>query len=173
MNDESGVLIEGYELSPMILQPWHPPYYRERLSRPGMTKAMDLLMWDLEVEDRDKVLPVIWELAEKVEREHGIRVRPMRRLPAAQRHGRLRRGLQRRVVEELGLRPVLEEGSRRLREDMQLVFDKHWFMIAEKEDTGEVVGDGDHDPRRQPGAGEDERQAAAARLVALPQQEAG
>ena len=31
MNDESGVLIEGYELRPMILQPWNPPYYAELL----------------------------------------------------------------------------------------------------------------------------------------------
>ena len=28
MNDESGVLIEGFELEPMIRQPWHPPYYQ-------------------------------------------------------------------------------------------------------------------------------------------------
>ena len=29
MNDESGMLIEGYELRPMIRQPWHPPYYKQ------------------------------------------------------------------------------------------------------------------------------------------------
>ena len=55
-----------------------------------MEKAMDLLMWKLEVEDRDKVLPVIWELAEKAQSEHGIRVRPMKQPAAAQRHGLLR-----------------------------------------------------------------------------------
>src|SRR5207253_1403870 len=80
MNDESGVLIEGFDLRPMIDQPWQPPYYQQRVERAGLTKAMDLLMWNLEVSDRDKVLPVIFELAEKVQSEHGIRVRPMRRL---------------------------------------------------------------------------------------------
>ena len=36
MNDESGILVEGFELRPMILQPWHPPYYqRAARSRPG------------------------------------------------------------------------------------------------------------------------------------------
>ena len=67
MNDESGVLIEGFELRPMIRQPWHPPYYQQRMEQVGMTKAMDLLMWNLEVSDREKVLPVIFELAEKVQ----------------------------------------------------------------------------------------------------------
>ena len=28
-NDEIGILIEGYERRPMILENWHPPYYRE------------------------------------------------------------------------------------------------------------------------------------------------
>ena len=44
-NDECGLLIEGYEIPPMILQPWHPPYYRELLEAQGSRKRMDLLMW--------------------------------------------------------------------------------------------------------------------------------
>ncbi len=35
MNDESGILIEGFDLRPMILQPWNPPYYPSAWSRPG------------------------------------------------------------------------------------------------------------------------------------------
>src|SRR5215211_7594131 len=46
-NDECGLLIEGYDLHPMVLEPWHPPYYRELLEGLGMSKTMDLLMWEL------------------------------------------------------------------------------------------------------------------------------
>ena len=35
MNDESGVLIEGFERAPMIKKPWHPPYYQRAARRPG------------------------------------------------------------------------------------------------------------------------------------------
>src|SRR6187402_358876 len=28
-NDEIGILIEGFERRPRILEPWHPPHYRE------------------------------------------------------------------------------------------------------------------------------------------------
>ena len=31
----------------MILQPWHPPYYRDLLESQGLDEAMDLLMWKL------------------------------------------------------------------------------------------------------------------------------
>src|SRR2546421_5143179 len=43
LNDESGVLFEGFEFEPMIRHPWHPPYYRQRCEAAGLTKAMDLL----------------------------------------------------------------------------------------------------------------------------------
>src|SRR4029453_5728738 len=51
MNDESGVLVEGYEREPMIKQPWHPPYYRARCEEVGLEKAMDLWMWELDISD--------------------------------------------------------------------------------------------------------------------------
>src|SRR3954452_19995330 len=28
MNEESGIVIEGHDLPPMLRQPWHPPYYQ-------------------------------------------------------------------------------------------------------------------------------------------------
>ena len=38
-NDEIGVLIDGYELRPMILEPWHPPYYRELIEAAGLRQG--------------------------------------------------------------------------------------------------------------------------------------
>ena len=161
MNDESGMLIEGFELRPMIVQPWHPPYYQQRMEQAGMTKAMDLLMWNLEVTDRDKVLP--GDL--RAGREGPVRARDPRTADAppaaAQRHGRLRRGLQLGLVEQLGLRALLEEGPRRLRPGaaarlrQALVHDRR----ARRHRRGGRHGD--HGPRHQPGAGEDEGQVAA------------
>ena len=40
---------------------------------------MDLLKWSLHVSGRDKVLPIIFELADKLEPEHGITIRGMRK----------------------------------------------------------------------------------------------
>jgi GNAT superfamily N-acetyltransferase len=97
-------------------------------------------MWNLEVSDRDRVLPVIFELADKVEREHGIRVRPMRR-----RH--LRRDLDAFAevynsawADNWDFVPYSKRDLDAYALELHLVFDKHWFMIAERVDTGEVVG---------------------------------
>jgi GNAT superfamily N-acetyltransferase len=139
MNDESGVLIEGYERKPMIAQPWNPPYYRERLEQAGMAKAIDLLMWSLDVSGRDKVLPVIWELAGKVESEHGIRVRPMRRWQLRKDMDAFAEVYNSAWSKNWDFVPYSKKDLDAYAQELQLVFDKHWFMIAERIDDGEVV----------------------------------
>jgi GNAT superfamily N-acetyltransferase len=140
MNEESGILVEGFDLRPMIKQPWHPPYYQQRMEQAGMSKAIDLLMWKLEVEDRDKVLPVIWELAEKVQSEHGIRVRPMRRRQLRKDMDSFAEVYNAAWVKNWDFVPYSKKDLDAYAQEIQLVFDKHWCFIAEKEDTGEVVG---------------------------------
>jgi GNAT superfamily N-acetyltransferase len=140
MNEESGILVEGFELRPMIKQPWHPTYYQQRIEQAGLTKAMDLLMWNLEVSDRAKVLPVIFELAEKVQTEHGIRVRPMRRRQLRKDMDSFAEVYNSAWSDNWDFVPYSKKDLDAYAQEMQLVFDKHWFMIAEREDTGEVVG---------------------------------
>ncbi len=140
MNDESGVLIEGYGVRPMIAQPWNPPYYRERMEQAGMGKAMDLLMWNLEVENRDKVMPVIWELAEQVQSEHGIRVRPMRRRQLRKDMDSFAEVYNAAWSKNWDFVPYSKKDLDAFAQELQIAFDKHWFMLAEREDTGEVVG---------------------------------
>jgi GNAT superfamily N-acetyltransferase len=140
MNNESGILVEGFELRPMIVQPWHPPYYQQLVERAGMTKAMDLLMWNLEVTERDNVLPVIWELAEKVESEHGIRVRPMRRMQLRKDLDAFAEVYNSAWSKNWDFVPYSKKDLDALAQELHIAFDKHWFMIAERVDTGEVVG---------------------------------
>ena len=140
MNDESGILIEGFDLRPMILQPWNPPQYQQLIEHSGMSKAMDLLMWNLEVSDRDKVLPVIFELAEKVQSEHGIRVRPMRRRQLRKEMDAFAQVYNAAWSKNWDFVPYSKKDLDAYAQELQLVFDKNWFMIAEREDTGEVVG---------------------------------
>ena len=92
-------------------------------------------MWELEISDRAKILPVIFKLAEQVEPRHGITIRRMTPALAAQGHGPLRRGLQRGLERELGLRRRTRKKDLDVyAQEMQLVFDRNWFMVAETAD---------------------------------------
>jgi hypothetical protein len=139
MNDEAGVMYAGFDREPMVKQPWHPPYYQRLCEEAGLEKAIDLWMWELYIQGRDKVLPVVWELAEKLEPEHGIRIRRMTRRT-------LRRDLE--VFREIyndawkrnwGFVPYSEEDIDAYAQELHLVFDPAWFMIAETT-SGKPVG---------------------------------
>jgi len=133
MNDESGILIEGFELEPMIRQPWHPPYYRARCEEAGLVKAMDLLSWELHLAERDKVMPILPKIAERAASRHGISVRKMSRW-------RLRRDIDEFAKvynaawsQNWGFVPYAKEDLDELARTLQLVFSREWFMIAEQD----------------------------------------
>ena len=54
LNDDGGMLVEGFDLRPMILQTWNPPWYPQMIEQAAVAKAMDLQMWNLEVTGRER-----------------------------------------------------------------------------------------------------------------------
>jgi GNAT superfamily N-acetyltransferase len=131
MNDESGVMIEGFERQPMIRQPWQPPYYQRHAEAAGLGKAMDLLMWELEIADRERMLPVIFKLADEVEPRHGIRLRKMSRRSLRKDMDRFAEVYNSAWSENWGFSPYSKKDLDAYAQEMQLVFDQHWFMVAE------------------------------------------
>ncbi len=132
MNDESGILIEGFDRPPILRQPWHPPYYAQLLEQAGMAKAMDLFMWDLHFSDRyTGMMEFLPAIAEKARTEHGVSIRKMSRW-------RLRRELDEfaKVYNAAWSRnwdfvPFSKEDLDGEALSFQLIFDRDWFMVAE------------------------------------------
>jgi GNAT superfamily N-acetyltransferase len=139
MNDESGVLIEGFEREPMIRQAWHPPYYRRLCEEAGLEKCVDTFMWSLHITGRERVMPIIWELAEQLEPKHGIRIRKMSR-----RHLRRELDAFAEIYNEawsrnFGFVPYSKTDLDAYAQELQIVYDRDWFMIAEDAE-GKTVG---------------------------------
>jgi len=139
MNDESGVLVAGFDREPMIRQPWHPPHLARLCERAGLEKAVDLLMWELVISDRAKILPIIVELAEKVEPEHGIRIRRMSQRSLRRDMDAFAEIYNEAWKRNFGFVPYSKKDLDAYVQEMRLVFDPDWFMVAERTDTGEAV----------------------------------
>lgn len=140
-NDELGILIEGFELRPMILQNWHPPFYKELLEDLGYGKAMDLLMWYLELgklKEGDQFAPEIHAAAEKALRDEGIAIRNFdkRNLPEEMR--RFSEVYNEAWSDNWGFVPATDAEIEFHAKTLKQVLDEDWGFIAEKD--GETVG---------------------------------
>jgi len=110
MNDECGILIEGFDEPSMILEPWHPPYYRRLIEAEGLTKAIDLLMWELwfgQLKEGTEMHPLIHAAAAK-SREEGVVLRPMRKADMAAEVGRFMEVYNEAWGDNWGFVPITE-----------------------------------------------------------------
>jgi GNAT superfamily N-acetyltransferase len=140
-NDECGLLIEGYDRHPYILEPWHPPYYKERLEGLGYGKTMDLLMWNLEMgglRKGDAFADAIHAVADKVESEHGIRVRNIEMRNLEEEMARFMEVYNSAWERNWGFVPVTDEEVAFQAKNLKQVLDPRWCFIADRD--GETLG---------------------------------
>ena len=137
LNDECGVLVEGHEHDPLIQQPWTHRYYTGLLEQAGYAKAIDLLMWSLWVSDRDKVLPIVFELAEKLEPEHGITIRHLNKRDLEAEARRFVDVYNAAWKDNWGFVPLSYREMIHTAKENRLLLDPNWMMFAEKD--GETV----------------------------------
>jgi GNAT superfamily N-acetyltransferase len=138
MNDESGVLIDGFELDPVIRQPWQPPYYQRRCEEAGLTKAMDLFAWAIYLSERESVLPILPEIAEQAQTKHGITLRDMTRRSLRRDMDEFAKVYNAAWSENWGFVPYGKEDLDEYARTLQLVYRRGWFKVAEID--GQTVG---------------------------------
>ncbi len=140
-NDEIGILIEGYERRPMILEPWHPPYYRELIEAEGFAKTMDVLMWELQfgdLKEGEEFDPAIHAAAKKALEDEGITIRNMRKRDMAAEVRRFMDVYNEAWGDNWGFVPITDEEVEFQAKNLKQVINEDWTFMAEKD--GEVVG---------------------------------
>lgn len=54
INSEAGLLVDGFEATPMVFMPWHPEYLSRSLEKQGYVKARDLISYRYDVSPADR-----------------------------------------------------------------------------------------------------------------------
>jgi hypothetical protein len=89
LNDEAGLLVEGFESPPVMMMTYNPPYYAGLLEGQGLAKAKDLLAFWFPLEE--KPLARLTKVGERFRRNSPqIRVRNVRRRELARDLAKIR-----------------------------------------------------------------------------------
>ena len=78
VNDECGLLVDGFETPPTLMMPHNPRYYVRLLEQAGFTKAKDLLVYQGgSMEGYVRPPERLFRAVELIRQRHGITLRPL------------------------------------------------------------------------------------------------
>jgi hypothetical protein len=140
-NEEIGILVEGFERRPMILEPWHPPFYAGLIEAEGFAKTMDVLMWELQfgdLKEGERFDPAIHAAAKKALEDEGIAIRNMSKRDMSAEVRRFMDVYNEAWGDNWGFVPITDAEVEFQAKNLKQVIDEDWTFMAEKD--SEVVG---------------------------------
>jgi GNAT superfamily N-acetyltransferase len=134
-NYECGLLVEGFDLDPMVMMTYNPPYYAELLEGYGMTKAMDLYAYDIGA-DYFNHSNKLQRVAERLRKKSNISVRPVNLKEFRNEVGIIRQIYNNAWSRNWGFVPMSEEEFDHLAKDLKQIVDPRVVLIAEQKTDG-------------------------------------
>ena len=141
VNDECGLLVDGFDTPPALMMPHNPRYYVTLIERAGFAKAKDL--WVYEGGREDRYVPVPERLArgtELIRRRMGITIRPLDMKNFQGEVERIKELYNAAWEKNWGFVPMTEHEIDHLAEQFKPVVIPDLVPIAEKD--GKVIGFG-------------------------------
>lgn len=127
-NDELGVVVDGFDIAPTIFESYNPRYYPELFEDAGFAKAKDLLMYSLEVTDKDKVHPAVWGAARRVD-ESSFTLKPFSRRSLKADVDRFLDIYNESWEKNWGFVPLTEKEVRHYAKQLLPVLDGNWAFV--------------------------------------------
>lgn len=134
INQECGLLVEGFERPAVVMMPYNPPYYASHLEAHGYQPVKDLLAYLLDT--RSEPPQAACNLASKAAEE--IRVRPLERRQLGEEFELLRRIFNDAWSRNWGFVPFTAEEFADMAKALSHVIRDDFVQIAEFQ--GEAVG---------------------------------
>jgi GNAT superfamily N-acetyltransferase len=138
VNDEYGLLVEGFDRPPMVLMPYNPPYYSRLIETWGFQKVKDLYAY--EVDSRTVFTEKLKRVSKIVRERSGLIIRTLDMKHFDREVGIIRELYSRGWERNWGEVPMNDEEFRYAAADMKAIVDPEVVIIAEVK--GKPVGFG-------------------------------
>lgn len=136
---EIGMVVEGFEPSPVLMAPYNPPYYKDFMTDFGLHKAKDLLCWYISIAEGYQIPPRILTLTDAVARRYGVSIRPID-MKQYDRDVQIFTELSNKsIINNWGFSPVTEAEARAIAQDMKQIIQPGGVLFAEDK-QGQPIG---------------------------------
>ncbi len=127
INQECGLLIEGYDAPPMIMMGHARPYYAQHIEANGYQKSQDMLAYRLGIH-----FPLPAEVARFLQKAKGsVQIRPLRRKHLQEELAIIKEIYEEAWAENWGYVPFTEAEFAELGQHMKLLVEDDFVQIAE------------------------------------------
>ncbi|MBS1531178.1 MAG: hypothetical protein JSU01_12805, partial [Bacteroidetes bacterium] len=139
-NEPCGLLIRGFDSSPVLMQTYNFPYYKDLIESQGYTKQVDLLAWNWEGQNYDdKSVRLLDALQGRLKRNN-IVIRKVNLKDFKGETEKLREVYNKAWDQNTGFVPLNDDEFNYLAKDLKLILDPDFALVAEQD--GKIVAFG-------------------------------
>jgi len=139
-NESCGLLIEGFDMPPVVMMPYNAAYYPALLEGTGLAKKVDLLAWRFTGKNYDdRSVRLMDRLEERLKRSD-IVIRKINMKRFKEEANKLREVYNKAWDKNMGFVPLNDEEFDYQAKDLKLVLDPDFCLVAEQD--GKLVGFG-------------------------------
>jgi hypothetical protein len=129
INDECGLLIEGFDTGPSMMMGHNPPYYPARVEEQGFVKAKDLIAYWSDL--RAGLPPMAMRVMERLKRMDRIRIRPLDKKRFHEDIGIICDIFNDAWADNWGFIPFGQDEAQYLAKSIRPLVGPEWFAIGE------------------------------------------
>ncbi|TKJ41680.1 N-acetyltransferase [candidate division LCP-89 bacterium B3_LCP] len=134
-NDSCGVLIDSFDVPPVLMMPYNPPYYNTLIEKAGLAKVKDLYAYKI---SKDDIPERIIRIGDKIAERINVNIRPVIIKDFKNEIERIRSIYNQAWSKNWGFVPMTEAEFDHTAKDLKKIIDPQLAFIAE--DEGQAVG---------------------------------
>jgi GNAT superfamily N-acetyltransferase len=139
-NETCGLLIKGFDSSPMVMMTYNPSYYIDLVEKAGLKKQVDLLAWHWDKTSySDKSVQLLDKLQDRLKRSD-IHIRKVNMKKFKEEAAALREVYNTAWDKNMGFFPMTNEEFDYTAKDLKMILDPDFCLLAEQH--GKIVGFG-------------------------------
>ncbi len=131
VSQDIGFIYEGFDIPPIILSSYNPPYYKNQMDDYGMQKAKDLLVYSCDMTKGYKIPNRFLEFTNRIAERYRVTIRPINMKNVIEDARIIVRLTNESIADNWGFYPVDETEANQIAADLKMIVHPEVILIAE------------------------------------------